>query len=319
MPADNDLDPRSPSRSGLAITRAHDREIAPSGPELVELSERLYGGMFRVGLILVAVVALFALVLAPVRGATQGSAPADVAMFSAGLVVLGCTLAFWRARSLYRLLRRDPRVELLVVLAAVILVTIVDPEHMELWWPSCGLVALLAILAPIGRVLAYCAVLALTSATAMLLWGDPAHTRAEGFIGLVVGYPFWSATVALVTDRLAAHMLRLNATPPQATAPLRTPSWITPSSPRTPATTDRQHPEPTPPAACTSRLTARQLQVVALLAHGLRYAEVADSLLISVRQVERHIVNAIARLEVNGVNALVALAVAEGLVPCKDD
>jgi DNA-binding CsgD family transcriptional regulator len=66
------------------------------------------------------------------------------------------------------------------------------------------------------------------------------------------------------------------------------------------------------------RLTARQLQVVALLADGLRYREIAACLAISVRQVERHVAHAIARLGVKSVYELVAVAVREGLVPAGD-
>jgi DNA-binding CsgD family transcriptional regulator len=67
------------------------------------------------------------------------------------------------------------------------------------------------------------------------------------------------------------------------------------------------------------RLTARQLQVVALLADGLRYREVAACLSISARQVQRHVAQAAARLGVRGAYELVAIAVAEGMVPAPGD
>ena len=62
-------------------------------------------------------------------------------------------------------------------------------------------------------------------------------------------------------------------------------------------------------------LTARQLQVVALLADGLRYEEIAACLAISERQVQRHVSDATIRLGLRNANHLTAVAASEGLVP----
>lgn len=61
--------------------------------------------------------------------------------------------------------------------------------------------------------------------------------------------------------------------------------------------------------------TARQLEVVDLLARGLRYREVASRLSISEGQVQRHVSHAVARSGARGVYDLVATAIATGLVP----
>ncbi len=53
---------------------------------------------------------------------------------------------------------------------------------------------------------------------------------------------------------------------------------------------------------------------MALLADGLRYAEVAACMSISTRQVQRHVAEAVARLGVSNGTQLVAVAVAENLV-----
>jgi len=63
------------------------------------------------------------------------------------------------------------------------------------------------------------------------------------------------------------------------------------------------------------RLTARQLQVVALLADGHRYRAIAACLSISPNHVERHVRNAIERLAVHSPAELVAVAIAEGMLP----
>lgn len=73
-------------------------------------------------------------------------------------------------------------------------------------------------------------------------------------------------------------------------------------------------PATTPPGPRPG-LTMRQSQVISLLAHGLRYDQVAACLAISERQVQRHVSNAVRRMAVHNVNELVAVAVADGLVP----
>ncbi len=65
----------------------------------------------------------------------------------------------------------------------------------------------------------------------------------------------------------------------------------------------------------TDRLTARQIQVAALLADGLRHREIAACLSISERQVQRHIAEAVTRLGLQNPYELAALAVSEGIVP----
>jgi DNA-binding CsgD family transcriptional regulator len=62
------------------------------------------------------------------------------------------------------------------------------------------------------------------------------------------------------------------------------------------------------------RLTVRQLEVVALLAEGLRYGEVATQLSMSARQVQRHAVQAVERAGAVNVCHLVALAVEASVI-----
>ena len=69
-----------------------------------------------------------------------------------------------------------------------------------------------------------------------------------------------------------------------------------------------------PVAAPARGLTARQLEVIALLAGGLRYGEVGVRLSISTRQVQRHAAQAVERAGVANVCQLVALAIEERLI-----
>jgi DNA-binding CsgD family transcriptional regulator len=232
------------------------------------------------------------------------------------VLVLAAPLAAWRSQSVYRRLRRDPRLEALPVLLSAAMIAY--PLRSELWWPACALLMLVAIVAPLTRTLAYCLLVLLVNLAAHALSGDLDETPAVAIIGLWIGFFFWSLTAGVFSDRIAAYLLRLDvaralarprAAPPAASPPPRE------EEPRN----ERQAlalaaPEPQA-AEELERLTARQLQVVALLADGLRYQEVAACLSISSRQVQRHVAQAVSRLGVRNANELVAVAVAAGLVP----
>jgi DNA-binding CsgD family transcriptional regulator len=64
----------------------------------------------------------------------------------------------------------------------------------------------------------------------------------------------------------------------------------------------------------TLDLTPRQLEVLGLLADGLRYAEVAARLSISARQAQRHAAQAVERNGAVNLCQLVAIAIADGLI-----
>lgn len=66
--------------------------------------------------------------------------------------------------------------------------------------------------------------------------------------------------------------------------------------------------------ASSGQLTRRQVEVVALLAEGHRYADVAAHLSISTRQVQRHTAQAAARAGAVNVCQLVASAIQQRLI-----
>ena len=76
---------------------------------------------------------------------------------------------------------------------------------------------------------------------------------------------------------------------------------------------------PRGPNAATRRnaagLTGRELEVVALLAEGLRNAEIAERLVISAKTVDHHVSSLLAKLGVNSRQAAAASARRLGLVP----
>jgi DNA-binding CsgD family transcriptional regulator len=323
------------------------------GAELVELSERFYGRVLFGALAFVGLSALAALMVLPLQ-AYPPNTPVAGAAVATGMLVATSPVVLWRHRAVYRALRDTPWLQYTTVLYAAAL--IVHPQFSgELWWPSCALLMALAIVTTLPRVLSYCLLVLLANFAGHLVAADLDETRAVEIIGLWIGYPLWVATIAILTDRFAVHLLVLNAnreeqrTPPP---PLRVPAQATESSgaddagrgdaasdaglapaatsppPHAPADDGpvnaasdaalrppRRHRAHAPGDIASGGLTARQIQVAALLADGLHYSEVAACLSISERQVQRHVAEAVARLDINNVYELVAVVVAQGIVP----
>lgn len=324
------------------------RDLVRCGAELVGVSERFYGGLFLGGVVFVGLAALAAIGLWPLRDPV---APTDGAMtpavLAAAVLVVGTPVAVWRVGALYRILRRRRSVQLALVLVAALLVAY--PLRGELWWPSCAILMLLAVIVSFRGVLAYCLAVLAISFASHAVGGDLLEMSAVSIIGLCIGYPFWAAAVAVTADRLAAYLLRLNTATAPPRAPRQVPTWTArpPTHPPNfaqqadagtnadpaagaPSTRLIAGGEPTDPidngedepesatvdgGSTITRLTARQLQVVALLADGLRYREVAACLSISTRQVQRHVAQAATRLGVHGAYELAAVAVSDGMVP----
>jgi DNA-binding CsgD family transcriptional regulator len=71
---------------------------------------------------------------------------------------------------------------------------------------------------------------------------------------------------------------------------------------------------PAPPAAGVGRLTARQRDVLRLIAEGRGTKEIAEALGIGIRTVETHRANLRERLAIRDVAGLVRFALAHGLI-----
>ncbi len=315
----------NPKQSAVGAAR-RDSDLVPSGAAFVGLSERFYARVFVGAVGFVGLAALAALVLLPVVQFEAG-APVAAAAVATALIVASTPLALWRSRTLYCALRSRPALQLAFVLVAALLVA--DPRlSSELWWPSCAILMALAIVAPLSQTLTYCALVLGTNLAGHVASADLDETPAVEIIGLWIGYPLWVALVAIVTDRLVAYLMRLNVpTPPGRHMPPRSVRASAAAPPAAggagssnPATAvARSHVERTVAATGerkTDGLTARQLQVVALLADGLRHREIAACLSISERQVQRHVAEAIARLGLQTAYELTAIAVSEDA--CRD-
>lgn len=333
MTPDDHATRREPANSRVVADQGRrESGVAPCGAELVALSERFYHWIFAGALGFVGVSTLAALAFLPLRDSARSGRPPLSAVVAAVVVLLLTAFALIRARTVYLALRRRPQLELVLVAVAAVLLSVVSPLRNELWWSACAILMVLATLAPLRRALSYCLFVLIANLAAHVAFADLPETSTVGILGLWVGLPFWTAMAAAIPDRMAAHILRLNAVGPDAPQPpLRVGGWPTrQAADARPGDVDVRdgsdaetgsHDEPPPPGAVlvatsnTSRLTARQLQVVALLADGLRYGEIAACLSISAGQVYRHVKNAVARLGVQTPAELVAVAVCEGMVP----
>ena len=309
----------TPSAEVVVTQQAPIAGLVRCGAELVELSERFYRGMFVGCVIFVGMAACAALVLLPLR--SSDATYTTVTVILTALLMAATPFAVWRADALYRVLRGREVTHLAIVLLAAALV--IYPLRSELWWPSCALLMLLATLVSLRRALAYCLVVLVANLAAHVIAGDLGETPPVTIIGLWVGYVFWASAFCIFNDRLAAHVLCLNARPlPDRAPPKRVQVHQEPTPPPPSGTPSSHHDPPNTPARPAhgeiARLTARQLQVIALVADGLRYEEVAACLGISAGQVQRHMANAITRLGVRNANALTAVAVSDGLVPERD-
>jgi DNA-binding CsgD family transcriptional regulator len=310
---------------GALVPRADGGRLVLRGVELVELSERFYRGLFAGGVAFVGVASVVALALLPGRPRT----PATTAAMLVATVpmILVAPVVIWRAERAYGVLRRSRRLELALVAVATAMV--VYPLRSELYWPACGLITVVAIMAPTRRWAAYCFVALAANLAAHTIAGDLGRTPAEAIVGLWIGLPFWAATFSVVGDRFAAQVLLLQTADPVAVPPLRVRAHVgdvagaAGPDPRSVALAPAAggppppRPPPRPKDGAMGRLTARQLQVTALLVDGLRYREVAACLSISERQVQRHVAAAVTRAAVRTANELIAVAAAEGLAPLR--
>jgi DNA-binding CsgD family transcriptional regulator len=306
---------RQPTAAG--VDRRPNDGIVFCGAELVAYCERFRRAIFVTCLVIVGVASAAALALLPLRSYPTGSGPSIVAVAAAGLLVLAAPIAIRHAAWLHRALTLHPRLQFSGVLLAAALVAAVRPLNSQLWWPSCAILIALATLVPLWRALAYCLVVLTANLVAHLTANDLDTTAPVAIVGLWVGYPFWSVMFAVVTDRLAAQLMQLNLRPTVPQRPIRVTAWISgvPAGGGPPRAPEDAQPGQTARTNPLDRLTARQLEVAALLVDGLRYREVAACLSISERQVERHIANALNRLGIGNVNQLVATVVEAGLVP----
>lgn len=292
--------------------------VAPVGPmptgldsrgaELVELSEQLYVRLFGAGLRAGLVVTLFALALVPVRRTgTDVWTPLIVVGSGLGLIV-----GIRDERRLYWRLRRRPLSLLPIFLVLLVPFFLGQPANNPLWFVMIVLVGLTPVVVPLPVALG-CALIAIAGQLLAYLPGGHVREITSLVLGAEIANLLVPLAMAAIIDTLAGLLLRLNAA-----AAVTAPGPLPPRRVHVLVEDFVAQPvraEPPAPVAPTLRLTARQLQVVALLRDGLRYAEIAACLGITIHQVARLVGQAKARSGAATPSALVARAVAAGILP----
>lgn len=285
---------------------------AQPGLELVLYSEQVYRSMFMIGLIVVAISAIGSLLFLPLRG---GASP--IALLTSTALLCAAGLAVARAPEIYRAVLQYPQLEVLPTGLAAALLTAAPIVSSSFWWCACALLMAMAAIVPPRRAMTYCFAVLLTNLAGHIVRGDLGDTEPVAVIGLWVGLPFWTFVFGYASTVIVRHVLWLRDVvaneDPSGVRVIRVENLARGRNPPRPYNPSDSPPEGakdidvTPISRLGDQLTTRQAQVVALLAEGLRYAEIARSLSITERQVQRHVAAAVQRSEVRTASELVAL------------
>ena len=289
-------------------------DLVRCGAELVGLVEHFQCRLFRCSAVVLAAASVAALAMLPLRRGPHLSDATIIPIVVAGILVPCAALAAWRPAGAYRLLRRRPSARLALTLAAAALVAHPDMSS-ALWWPSCALLVMLATVTSLRWTLGSCAAVLATNLAGHVVADDLASTAPIEILGLWIGLPLWSAGVAACSDLFAVHLLCVNARATGALPPRRVVVTVAAETTDHAATGGDDPTIDAPPPDIRCQLSARQLQVAVLLADGRTNREMADSLSVSVRQVQRYVADAIERMGVSNRNELAAAAIRAGIVP----
>jgi DNA-binding CsgD family transcriptional regulator len=234
-------------------------------------------------------------------------------------IALLAALALRDPRRRYREMRRRPVLSLTAPIIGLTALVIDGVGHSPLSYVATVTIALPAFVCGRRWALASATLISLGALTAATL---STGSFALGDVGLgAVGYFVWALVLSGLAEsfvQLTMRMPPIIAPAPAPEPPLRIPNLAgdplptdTPAEAPPPATT-RGSPEP---PSSPSPLSARQLQVVALLADGLGADEIAERLGIATSTVYRHVKQAKQRTGIATRSELVALAIRDGLVP----
>ncbi len=297
--------PRTPAPTG-----APDAPAPLRGSEVAGLAESLYLRLFVLALGSLPLICGLAVVAALVR--THNADLLRTTALAAALAALAA-LALRAPVRAYRALRRRPLFSLGAPLVALTALTLDGVTYSPLSYPAAVSIAIPAFVC--GRRWA------LAAATIISVGALTAATVRYGF-GVIdavgqgtAGYFVWALVLAGLAERFAHLAMQLA---PVAPPPTDRPPPILVSTPNRDSSSAAPEPSrvraPTAGTAAatptaTACLTARQLQVLALLADGLRAEDIAGRLGITTTTVYRHIERAKQRTGLRSLSELVAVVV----------
>ena len=297
-----------------ASSAALDIDGPRTGLEVAALGDALYRRLFVLALGGLQLACALTVLAALVR--TEHAQFVRTTALCVGLAALAA-LALRETERCHRALRRRPALALIPSVLALSALVLDGVSHSPLSFVAAVSIALPAFLCGWRWALAAATVIAVGAliAGALHIGADALNSIGQG----AAGYFIWAIVLPGLAEsfaRLAMQMPHHVPTPTTPPLPLPVPNLAgdTRPSPRTvsptnaPADPRPAHTDPKLP------LTARQLQVVALLADGFRAKDIADQLGISTSVVYKHVDQAKQRAGVNSRYELVALIASLGLI-----
>jgi DNA-binding CsgD family transcriptional regulator len=236
----------------------------------------------------------------------------------AALLALLAALALHARKHVYLAMRRRPLLSLGAPVLALAALVIDGVSHSPMSYVAAVSVALTAFVSGRRWALAAATLVSVGAVTAAMLRTGVGALNSVG--QGTSGYFVWALVCSGLAESFALLTTRLPQTtspPAEAVAPKRVPNLAgdPPVAKPEPATSAPAAGNPSAPLSGAGRLTARQLQVVALLADGLRAEQIAQRLGIATSTVYRHVERANERAGVRSRSELVALAIRDGIVP----
>jgi len=293
---------RSPAPAEQALTLTRDR----TGAELVHLAEALWVRIIRVGFAILIVGCALALVLGTLA---RGSPSVATSLFVGVAAVFGFA-GLMRSHSAYLRLRSRCALQIAPAAFAALAVLLDGPDS-PCWWIALPLLWIgAAVCSTMSLAIGSAAVTGVAFLAGTLLGGEALIGRQDaGVLPAAVGLTVYTLLACVLIDGFAGLVLGRRGRGRPARQPTQGPVRLTNLAARmAPATKPaRAQPATQRDLRSPSRLTARQLEVTLLLHDGLQQNEIAASLGISLRQVERLVAAARERCGAATTSHLVAM------------
>lgn len=286
--------------------------LVRSGAELVLLTEELYVRLLRVALWLGIAGAGLSSIYALIQ--TRDLHHGETVILAAGWALL----ALWSLRhtaTVYLWLRRAPWHRLTPGLAAGVLL-LIDGPHGPLWFAALGgLFATAAVSTITTTAIISFAATGLYAAGTIVRGYALVPPGNVSYLAAALGLPAVAIVAAIIVEWFARftarlhhheHLLRPPEPPLRVHATVTEPRGLLPPGPKTPGRRPRRR---------GGIVTARQLEVLALIADGLKQEQAAACLGISVGQIQRHVAEAKARTDCQTTGQLIATLIRAGILP----
>lgn len=267
---------------------------------LVEATERLYRSLLAAAIGFVVGASLWGMAIAPFNGFndhTTKSLVLGTAQVAIGLV------AFSRREALLGLLRRRPALLLVAAAISIAVLWIDGGWRSSYYLASYAAIALAAVVGGLRWSFACAGLLALGYVGGLAIngysWAELKELNdADSVIANTGGYLIAAFFFAAPVAWLAGYVARINQVLSDSTRG-----------------SDAERAATLAAREATNKLTAREIEVVQLIASSASNDDIATTLTISVRTVHRHVENAMKKTGAKKRTGLAVIATQAGLVP----